>query len=54
MPASAQAEVKAEFWKLFDNIEAPAGDRAMAVARARIDAFATRYRGPFPSAASAC
>ena len=50
VPAPAQAEVKAEFWKIFDDIDAPAGDRAVAVARARIAAFDKRYRPVYPSA----
>lgn len=50
VPASAQAEVKGEFWKIFDDIDAPAGDRAVAVARARIAAFDKRYRSAYPSA----
>jgi transposase-like protein len=50
VPASAQAEVKADFWRIFDDIDAPPGDRAVSVARARIEAFDKRYRRQFPSA----
>jgi putative transposase len=46
----AQAEVKAEFWKIFDDIDAPAGQVAVDVARARIAAFEKRYASMYPAA----
>ena len=50
MPKQAQAEVKAAFWQIFDDIDAPAGDQAVAQARRRADAFADRYQGRYPAA----
>ncbi len=50
VPVNDQAEVKAEFWKIFDGIDEPPGQQAVAVARSRIAAFDTRYRRRFPSA----
>jgi putative transposase len=50
VPKAAQAEVKAEYWKLFDDIEAPAGQEAVDVARGRIAAFERRYGTTYPAA----
>ncbi len=50
VPAGAQAELKAAFWKIFDDIDEGPGERAVAVARSRIAAFDKRYRRQFPSA----
>ena len=50
VPKVAQAEVKAEFWKIFDDIDAPAGQEAVDVARARIAAFEQRYGAAYPAA----
>ncbi len=50
VPKVAQAEVKAEFWKIFDDIDAPAGQQAVDVARARIAAFEKRYASEYPAA----
>jgi putative transposase len=50
VPKHAQAEVKAAFWQIFDDIDAPAGDQAVAQARRRADAFADRYQGRYPAA----
>jgi transposase-like protein len=50
VPKVAQAEVKAEFWKIFDDIDAPAGQEAVDVARGRIAAFEKRYASMYPAA----
>jgi putative transposase len=50
VPKVAQAEVKAEFWKIFDDIDAPAGQEAVDVARRRIAAFEKRYASEYPAA----
>ena len=50
MPTAAQAEVKVEFWKIFDDIDTPAGQGAVDVARARIAAFEKRYATTYPAA----
>lgn len=50
VPAHAQAKVKAEFWAIFDDIDADPGDAAQAVARSRAKAFATRWRKLYPAA----
>jgi putative transposase len=50
VPKSAQAEVKEEFWKIFDDIDAPAGQEAVDVARTRIAAFEKRYASEYPAA----
>ena len=50
VPKAAQAEVKAEFWKIFDEIDAPAGQEAVNVARGRIAAFEKRYETTYPAA----
>jgi len=50
VPKNAQAEVKADFWKIFDDIDAPAGQEAVDVARARIAAFKKRYGTEYPAA----
>jgi transposase-like protein len=50
VPTAAQAEVKAEFWKIFDDIEAGAGQEAVDVARARIASFERRYGTVYPAA----
>jgi transposase-like protein len=50
VPNVAQAEVKAEFWKIFDDIDAPAGQEAVDVARGRIAAFEKRYASMYPAA----
>ncbi len=43
VPVHAQAEVKADFWKIFDDIDAEPGPGAQAVARSRAHAFASKY-----------
>jgi len=50
VPVEHQGEVKAEFWKIFDGIEEPPGDSAVAVARNRAAAFERRYGRLFPAA----
>ena len=50
VPVEHQGEVKAAFWKIFDDIDAPAGDKAIAVARARAANFANTYQRRFPAA----
>jgi transposase-like protein len=43
VPTHAQAEVKAAFWQIFDDITAEPGEAAVAQARQRAHAFADRY-----------
>jgi putative transposase len=50
VPKGAQNEVKAEFWKIFDDIEAEPGQDAVNVARSRIAAFEQRYSSTYPAA----
>jgi putative transposase len=50
VPTHAQAEVKAAFWKIFDDIDAEPGQAAVAQARQRADAFADRYGKCYPAA----
>jgi transposase-like protein len=50
VPTAAQAEVKAEFWKIFDDIDPPAGQEAVDVARGRIALFEKRYATTYPAA----
>jgi transposase-like protein len=50
VPKSAQAEVKAEFWKIFDDIDAPAGQEAVDLVRGRIARFEKRYGTEYPAA----
>jgi len=50
VPAHAQAKVKAEFWKIFDDIDADPGSAAQAVARSRAKAFASKWRKLYPAA----
>jgi putative transposase len=50
VPAHAQAKVKAEFWKIFDDIDAEPGSAAQAVARSQAKAFASKWRRLYPAA----
>jgi putative transposase len=50
VPVHTQANVKAEFWKIFDDIDADPGDAAQAVARNRAKAFALKWRTLYPAA----
>jgi len=49
VPAHAQAEVKAAYWAIFDDIQQPPGDQAVAEAQRRAQAFADHYRA-YPAA----
>jgi transposase-like protein len=48
--AHDQAEVKADFWAIFDVGEAEPGDEAVAVAQWRAAAFAAKWKARYPSA----
>ena len=48
--AHDQAEVKADFWAIFDVGEAEPGDEAVAVAQGRAAAFAAKWKARYPSA----
>ena len=50
---AAQAAVKAAFWAIFDGVEKPPGQAAVAAARQRAQAFAQCYQR-FYAAAVAC
>lgn len=50
VPAHAQAQVKVEYWKIFDDIDADPGTAAQAVARSRARAFASKWRRLYPAA----
>ena len=52
IPAGMQAEVKDAFWAIFDtaDLTTPPGPDPAAIIDARIDAFADKYRGLYPSA----
>ncbi len=50
VPKHAQGDVKADYWAIFDRIEAPAGPRAEAEARRRAKAFCTKWRKLYPAA----
>jgi putative transposase len=45
-----QAEVKADYWSIFDGIETPPGEVAVAEATRRAEAFAAKWRSRYPSA----
>jgi putative transposase len=49
VPKSAQSEVKAEYWKIFD-IDADPGQSAVEEARRRIKKFEQRYESTYPAA----
>jgi putative transposase len=50
VPAHAQATVKAAFWAIFDDIDAPPGEAAVAEATRRAGSFAAKWRKLYPSA----
>jgi transposase-like protein len=50
VPVEHQGEVKVAFWKIFDDIDVPAGEAAIAVAHARATEFAKTYGRRFPAA----
>jgi putative transposase len=50
VPVHAQAKVKADYWAIFDDIDAEPGEDAVAVARSRGKAFASKWRKLYPAA----
>jgi putative transposase len=52
VPASAQAELKAAYWQIFqtDDLDADPGQQLVDAVQARIDAFADRYGPRYPAA----
>ena len=50
VPEEAQEEVRKAYWAIFDDIDAPPGERAVAIARQRADDFAARYGKLYPAA----
>lgn len=50
VPKHAQAQVKAEYWAIFDDIEAAPGKAAVAEATRRAKAFAAKWRPLYPAA----
>jgi putative transposase len=51
VPKNAHAEVKADYWAIFDVPEdIEPGTEAVTVAQSRIDAFAKRWRDSYPAA----
>jgi len=50
VPAGAQDEVKAAYWAIFDDIEQPPGQQAVAEAQRRAQTFADRYQRFYPAA----
>ncbi len=50
VPEADHDEVRAAFWAIFDDIEAPPGEAALTVARERAAAFASRYGKLYPAA----
>jgi putative transposase len=50
VPKHAEAEVKAAFWSIFDDIEDPPGEQAVAEATRRARDFADRYGSLYPKA----
>jgi putative transposase len=50
VPKHAQAEVKADYWAIFDDIDAAPGAPAQAEARRRAKRFSAKWRKLFPSA----
>ena len=55
VPKNAQAEVKADYWAIFELPEdAQPGPDAVAKAQARIDTFATRWGDSYPARCAAC
>jgi transposase-like protein len=50
VPKHAQGEVKAEFWGIFNGIEAEPGSAAVAEAKRRAKRFAAKWRPLYPSA----
>ncbi len=50
MPKHAQADVKADYWAIFDDIDAAPGTAAQAEACRRAKRFATKWRSLYPAA----
>ena len=50
VPVHAQAEVKAAYWQIFDDIQLPPGQGAVDEAAQRAAAFAARYERSYPAA----
>jgi transposase-like protein len=50
VPVAAQAEVKAAYWQIFDDITQPPGQAAVNEAVRRTQAFAARYEHVYPAA----
>ena len=50
MSAHAQAEVKADFWAIFDVGDAEPGDQAVATAHRQAAEFAARWNSRYPAA----
>jgi putative transposase len=50
VPTGAQAEVKAAYWAIFDDLQAPPGQAAVEEATRRAEAFAARYEHVYPAA----
>jgi putative transposase len=50
VPTHAQADVKADYWAIFEGIDAPPGTAAQAEARRRAKRFATKWRPLYPAA----
>lgn len=50
VPISAQGEVKSDYWKIFSDIDAASGEKAVKVARGRIAAFEKKYGSLYPAA----
>ncbi len=50
VPKHAQGEVKAEYWRIFDDIDAAPGTAAVAEVTKRAKRFATKWRKLYPAA----
>ncbi len=50
VPEEVQEELHQAYWAIFDTIDAPPGERAVAIARQRADDFAARYGKRYPAA----
>jgi putative transposase len=50
VPKHAQDQVKADFWAVFDGIEAEAGEAAVAEASKRVQAFCAKWGTLYPAA----
>jgi putative transposase len=50
VPTHAQGEVKAEFWRIFDNVDAAPGTAALAEVTKRAKRFASKWRPLYPAA----